>query len=86
MPPSGGERGETDAPGERIVPRNERHAAAESIAPAVARQIDENLRLLYRRRAEEDLPPELQALVAQLRESSGANPDEDENHPPRVEE
>jgi len=34
----------------------------------VARQIDENLKRLYNQHVEQELPPELQALVARLRE------------------
>jgi hypothetical protein len=37
----------------------------------VARQIDENLKRLYRQQVEKDLPPELQALVAKLRNGEG---------------
>ena len=45
--------------------------ATRRIAPAVARQIDENLKLLYQSRVEEDLPPQLKDLVARLRGSEG---------------
>jgi hypothetical protein len=41
------------------------------ISAAVARQIDENLKRLYRQQVEKDLPPELQALVAKLRNGEG---------------
>ena len=44
---------------------------ARRIAPAVARQIDENLKLLYQSRVEEELPPQLRDLVARLRRSDG---------------
>jgi len=45
------------------------------VSPGVARQIDENLRRLYRQRVEQELPPELQALVARLRGENGTAED-----------
>lgn len=50
-------------------PAPARRSAARAVAPAVARQIDENLKRLYREQIAQDLPPELAALVARLRES-----------------
>lgn len=50
-------------------PAPARRAAGRGVAPAVARQIDENLKRLYREQIAQDLPPELAALVARLRES-----------------
>lgn len=44
-----------------------RKHAAQGVAPEIARQIDENLKRLYRQQAEQELPPELQALVARLK-------------------
>jgi hypothetical protein len=38
-----------------------------SVPPAVERQIDENLKRLYRQQLEDDLPDSLRALVAKLR-------------------
>ncbi len=43
----------------------------DGIAPEIEQQIDENLRTLYRQRLEQDLPDELMALVAQLRDGKG---------------
>jgi len=45
-----------------------RRTGARGVSPVVARQIDENLRRLYRQLVEQDLPPELAALVARLRD------------------
>lgn len=39
---------------------------------SVEQQINENLRLLYQQRLEEDLPDKLKALVAQLRDGRGS--------------
>jgi hypothetical protein len=39
-----------------------------AVSPTVARQIDENLKRLYDQHVEQELPPQLQALVARLRE------------------
>lgn len=39
-----------------------------AVSATVARQIDENLKRLYNQHVEQELPPELQALVARLRE------------------
>ena len=44
----------------------------DDLSPVAAHQIDENLRLLYRQRIEQELPDELRALVAQLRDGDGA--------------
>ncbi|MGY6635291.1 MAG: NepR family anti-sigma factor [Alkalilacustris sp.] len=41
------------------------------VAPGLERQIDENLRRLYRSRVEEQLPDELLDLVARLRDAGG---------------
>lgn len=38
----------------------------DAIDPALQQQVDENLRLLYRARLEDDLPQALQDLVRQL--------------------
>jgi hypothetical protein len=38
-----------------------------SVPPAVERQIDENLRLLYQQQLQDDLPDSLKALVEKLR-------------------
>jgi hypothetical protein len=40
---------------------------AQGVAPEIARQIDENLKRLYQQQVEQELPPELQALVARLK-------------------
>lgn len=50
-----------------------REAAAKGVAPEIARQIDENLKRLYQQQVEQELPPELQALVAKLKSSGGAS-------------
>ncbi|ADO44354.1 hypothetical protein EIO_3299 (plasmid) [Ketogulonicigenium vulgare Y25] len=42
------------------------HAAA--LDPALQRQVDENLQLLYRSKLNDDLPDSLQALVKKLLE------------------
>lgn len=54
-------------------PAPARRSVARSVAPAIARQIDENLKRLYREQIAQDLPPELAALVARLRESETGN-------------
>jgi hypothetical protein len=41
---------------------------ASRIAPSVEQQIDENLKKLYQRALEDELPDQLRALVARLRE------------------
>jgi hypothetical protein len=48
---------------------DETHSSRErgSVPLAVERQIDENLRRLYQRQLEDDLPPSLKDLVAKLR-------------------
>ena len=43
-------------------------AEDDGIAPEIEQQIDENLRMLYRQRLDQDLPDDLMALVAQLRD------------------
>lgn len=52
-----------------------RHAkgrkTAGAVSPTVARQIDENLKRLYAQLVEQELPPDLQALVVRLRDSDG---------------
>jgi hypothetical protein len=45
----------------------------------VARQIAENLKRLYRQQVEQDLPPELAALVARLRDGETPTDDGGEN-------
>lgn len=50
--------------------RDRRTAA---VPPAVERQIDENLQLLFRRQLEQGLPENLMALVARLREQAAAS-------------
>ncbi len=41
------------------------------LKPAVERQINENLKLLYERQLQEGLPDRLQELVARLRSEGG---------------
>lgn len=48
------------------------HPADREVSPELRRQIDENLRRLYSRPAEEALPEQLQALVQRLRDRGGA--------------
>ena len=64
--PSGGER---PAP----PPARPQGAARRrgTVDAGVAQQIDENLKRLYRQQVAQELPPELQALVARLRETAG---------------
>lgn len=59
-------RSAAEDPSETMAPGHARPNAAR-VAPAVARQIDENLKRLYRDRIDEELPPQLQALVERLR-------------------
>ena len=47
------------------------HRRKSAVPPAVERQIDENLRRLYQKQMEDDLPESLKALVAQLRGQGG---------------
>jgi|GEM_PF-5770076 len=54
---------------------------AKGVAPEIARQIDENLKRLYQHQVAQDLPPELQALVARLK-SGGAPGDPDGKEKP----
>lgn len=65
-PPPQGEP-ETTPPEPARGKASARRASARRVSPGVARQIDENLKRLYRQQVEQDLPPELEALVAQLR-------------------
>ena len=59
-------------PGQRASARRRTDEAnPDGLSPEVARQIDENLRLLYRKRVEQELPEDLQALVTQLRKGDG---------------
>ncbi|MBK5926001.1 NepR family anti-sigma factor [Rhodobaculum claviforme] len=58
-------------PGDTSADRQPPCDASDGVSPVVARQIDENLKLLYRQRIEQDLPDDLQALVAQLRDGGG---------------
>lgn len=66
-PPRGKQAPPVDAAAHRHLEGEE----DDEIAPEVERQIDENLRLLYRQRLEQDLPDDLMALVAQLRDGEG---------------
>lgn len=60
------------APPEKDAPsRKEKNVAAKPVSSVVERQIDENLKRLYRQQVEQELPPELQALVARLRNGEG---------------
>lgn len=59
---------------EPAAPPRKRHADRRGVSPAVARQIDENLKRLYREQVEQALPPALEALVTRLREGE-ATPD-----------
>lgn len=56
-----------------------RRAGARGVSPVVARQIDENLKRLYRQQVEQELPPELAALVARLRDGETPTDDGGEN-------
>lgn len=55
------------APEAKAQRRRKAPETAKPVSPVLARQIDENLKRLYRQQVEQELPPELQALVAQLR-------------------
>lgn len=55
------------APGSGKPGAGARKRAGQGVAPEIARQIDENLKRLYRQQAEQELPPELRALVARLK-------------------
>ena len=68
---------DSSPPRNRYVPRPDTSAHHEAkpedddaIAPEIEQQIDENLRRLYRQRLEQDLPDDLMALVAQLRDET----------------
>ena len=68
-------RGPRPAPSHPAAPRERargagRGRAASDVSPVVAQQIDENLKRLYRQQVEQGLPPELQALVARLRDGA----------------
>jgi hypothetical protein len=55
-------------PSEADAPRrNHAKPGSKPVSSVVARQIDENLKRLYRQQIEQDLPPDLQALVDRLR-------------------
>lgn len=62
VPPKGDETQST-APRHAKKPKT-----AGAVSPTVARQIDENLKRLYAQHVEQELPPDLQALVARLRD------------------
>jgi hypothetical protein len=49
-----------------------------AVSPTVARQIDENLKRLYNQHVEQDLPPDLQALIARLREGQTPTDQDDD--------
>ena len=76
-PPPHPDMAQTDTPSGRAAGADQRPddrppgaaSASRRVSPALARQIDENLKRLYQSRVEEDLPPQLRALVAQLRDS-----------------
>jgi hypothetical protein len=55
---------EVGAPNTRAA---DKARAPKGVAPEIARQIDENLKRLYQQQVEQELPPELQALVARLK-------------------
>jgi len=49
---------------------------SQGVAPEIARQIDENLKRLYQQQVDQELPAELQALVARLKSGDvPADPD-----------
>lgn len=64
-PESSAKRGQ--ASGEPLSRAGHQKRAAQGVAPEIARQIDENLKRLYQQQVEQELPPELQALVARLK-------------------
>lgn len=55
------------ATGGRQTRTGAQQRSAQGVAPEIARQIDENLKRLYQQQVEQELPPELQALVARLK-------------------
>ena len=67
----GARKGVFVPPSDATPGRPDHQETADGISPVVARQIDENLKLLYRQRIEQELPADLQALVAQLRNGEG---------------
>jgi len=50
-----------------MTKNNKPSRRSDAIPPAVERQIDENLKRLYRQQLEDELPESLKSLVAQLR-------------------
>ena len=49
-------------------PEDDPDTGDDEVSPVLVRQIDENLRKLYRQRLDQALPSELEALVEQLRD------------------
>ena len=49
------------------MPPDRKEGSADRLNPAVERQIDENLKLMYRKHLEGELPDKLKTLVDQLR-------------------
>ena len=70
--PSGGGRPAPPPPAQPQA-RDGRRRTAGAVDTGVAQQIDENLKRLYRQQVAQELPPELQALVARLRETAGGD-------------
>lgn len=48
-------------------PTGHQKKPSQGVAPEIARQIDENLKRLYQQQVDQELPAELQALVARLK-------------------
>jgi len=53
-----------------MKPPETRREGQRRISSAVEQQINENLKLLYERQVQEELPDNLKALVARLRDES----------------
>ncbi|NYS26541.1 regulator [Rhodobacteraceae bacterium 2376] len=49
------------------MPSDRKDGTVDGLNPAVVRQIDENLKLMYRKHLEDALPDKLKTLVDQLR-------------------
>ncbi len=54
----------------QMKPPETRREGQRRISSAVEQQINENLKLLYERQVQEELPDNLKALVARLRDES----------------
>ena len=53
-------------PADAKMPPDRKDGSADRLQPAVKRQIDENLKLMYTKHLQDELPDNLKALVDQL--------------------